>query len=365
MLDVAFYAIGFLIIWWSYIGYPAFLFRKGTKRKYTEQKTFGDFSIIVPVFNEKRFIGKKISNLLSLDYPKNRFRIIVVDGGSTDGSIRMIAKQKIRLIKANKGDKIRDVNFALRGIKTKYVLVTDADSVIPRNTLKRFNSILGDDKVGAVGAYTSPSKTIEEERSFWEKNNEIRLMESDYFSASSLTAACYAFRRDIIRRFPLDVIADDLFVTLKTLSGNLLVVYDKGTRALEKRAPTSLKEMMKHKIRKGHADIREIARFFSQRKDNRFWRVIYPTKMLQMLISPILLPIVLVMSLLYLIFSPVTLVIPLLIGLAGIAAGPELKNRDTGILTNIKLLLLMNIILLLVIFTYPFANKTSRYNKTN
>src|SRR5439155_25026678 len=41
-------------------------------------------SIIVPVRNEERFIGRTLSQLFVQDYPPDRYEILVADGASTD-----------------------------------------------------------------------------------------------------------------------------------------------------------------------------------------------------------------------------------------------------------------------------------------
>ena len=43
--------------------------------------------LIVPVFNESKLLARKLANVAGLRYARDRLRIIVVDGASTDGSI--------------------------------------------------------------------------------------------------------------------------------------------------------------------------------------------------------------------------------------------------------------------------------------
>ena len=65
-------------------------------------------SVIVPTYNEERVIEKRIKNLFELDYPENKYEIIVVDSGSTDNTaqivediIRQNTKTTLKLIKEN------------------------------------------------------------------------------------------------------------------------------------------------------------------------------------------------------------------------------------------------------------------------
>jgi glycosyltransferase involved in cell wall biosynthesis len=43
-------------------------------------------TVIIPVYNEWTYIGKCLESLSAQDYPKDRFEVLVVDGGSDDGS---------------------------------------------------------------------------------------------------------------------------------------------------------------------------------------------------------------------------------------------------------------------------------------
>jgi cellulose synthase/poly-beta-1,6-N-acetylglucosamine synthase-like glycosyltransferase len=48
-------------------------------------------SVVVPVRNEERFIAGTLNELLSQDYPKDRFEIVVADGESTDRTREIVA----------------------------------------------------------------------------------------------------------------------------------------------------------------------------------------------------------------------------------------------------------------------------------
>lgn len=47
-------------------------------------------SVIVPVRNEERFIGRTLEQLLTQNYPAGRFEVLVADGRSTDGTREVV-----------------------------------------------------------------------------------------------------------------------------------------------------------------------------------------------------------------------------------------------------------------------------------
>src|SRR5437868_13752712 len=57
-------------------------------------------TIVIAAHNEAAHIGRKIENLLHLDYPADRLEIMVGSDGSTDGTLerlRAVSEQHIRI----------------------------------------------------------------------------------------------------------------------------------------------------------------------------------------------------------------------------------------------------------------------------
>ncbi|MCR4292123.1 MAG: glycosyltransferase [Candidatus Kuenenia sp.] len=49
-------------------------------------------SLIIPIFNERKYIHQLLNSLLRQDYPKDRFEILLIDGRSEDGTREEIKK---------------------------------------------------------------------------------------------------------------------------------------------------------------------------------------------------------------------------------------------------------------------------------
>ena len=47
-------------------------------------------SVVIPTYNERRYIGACLDSVLAQDYPADLVDIIVVDGDSTDGTAALI-----------------------------------------------------------------------------------------------------------------------------------------------------------------------------------------------------------------------------------------------------------------------------------
>lgn len=94
-------------------------------------------SVIVPVFNAEEYIGKTIDSIINQDF--DSYEIIVVDDGSTDGSLEIIKKTlensqiPNRIIhQKNSGVSVAR-NNAIDVSKGEYIVFVDADDYITSN----------------------------------------------------------------------------------------------------------------------------------------------------------------------------------------------------------------------------------------
>jgi len=87
-------------------------------------------SVVVINFNGKKYLEETIPAILDLDYPN--YEVIVVDNGSTDGSIPFLKKIKnIRLVQSEKqGEKNYACNLGISLTKGDYILLMDNDLIL-------------------------------------------------------------------------------------------------------------------------------------------------------------------------------------------------------------------------------------------
>jgi cellulose synthase/poly-beta-1,6-N-acetylglucosamine synthase-like glycosyltransferase len=118
-------------------------------------------SLIVPAKNEGKVIARCMSTLLSLDYPREKMEILVVDGSSEDGTTSIcsaFAKRFPHVVKVLREDrstgKPKALNFALPHVTGEVVGVFDADSVPDRSVLKQVAAKFQDPTVMAVQGRT-------------------------------------------------------------------------------------------------------------------------------------------------------------------------------------------------------------------
>ena len=99
------------------------------------------FSVLICNYNYERFVGDAIRSALAQDYPADRFEVIVVDDGSTDGSRAVIASfagdARVRpLLQPNRGQSAA-FDAGVRIARGDYICLLDSDDVFLPHKLAR------------------------------------------------------------------------------------------------------------------------------------------------------------------------------------------------------------------------------------
>lgn len=97
-------------------------------------------SIVIPVYNVEKYIGRCLDSLLKQDLLPEEFEIIAIDDGSIDNScdiIREYQKQhsNIRLIRKKNGGASSARNIGIDEANGKYIMFVDSDDFIAENSL--------------------------------------------------------------------------------------------------------------------------------------------------------------------------------------------------------------------------------------
>lgn len=231
-------------------------------------------SVIIPCYNEEALIEAKIKNILEQDYD-GRLDILIVDGGSTDKTLDIVIHHAdllwndpgpkndnriLRLTNAPKG-KTHQLNEGVRRSIGEIIVVTDVDAVMQPDCIRILMNEFKNPDVAVVGACSVPSKAIFLDPICWRVSNFIRCWQSRICTAPWVIATCYAFRKNLLKEYPDDVIADDAYFALWANFKGYKTVYTDKTIVKEVRNPTSWKNFVTHKHRKANALLREFTRF--------------------------------------------------------------------------------------------------------
>ena len=182
-------------------------------RKY-QHLSLSMISIIIPTYNEEKYISSCLDSVLEQDYPKDRMEIFIVDGRSSDQTSNIVQKyckeySFIQLIDNPQQIVPTAMNKAIIESKGDYIIRLDAHSTFPKNymTLLIKNALeYNSDNIGGICITEVKNKTkkslaIKEVlgHRFGVGNSLFRTGTSEPTETDTVPFGC--FKRDVFSRF--------------------------------------------------------------------------------------------------------------------------------------------------------------------
>lgn len=97
-------------------------------------------SVVIPLYNKEASIAQSLKSVLSQEY--DDFEVVIVDDGSTDGSVGVVEAindPRIRLIKQENGGPSKARNTGVKNAKGEWILFLDADDEMLSGALEFFS----------------------------------------------------------------------------------------------------------------------------------------------------------------------------------------------------------------------------------
>jgi 1,2-diacylglycerol 3-beta-glucosyltransferase len=138
---------GFLLLYLAVLSVLALTSRQRVIMKCTR---FRKMAVVIPAHNEESGVKGTIHSLLSVDYPRELFRVIVVADNCTDGTAD-VARRSGAIVYERENQELRGKGHALQWCFSRLlqeraayeaIIVVDADSVVSTNFLSVLNFYL-------------------------------------------------------------------------------------------------------------------------------------------------------------------------------------------------------------------------------
>ncbi|UOQ50324.1 glycosyltransferase family 2 protein [Gracilibacillus caseinilyticus] len=253
--EILFYLSGFIIVW-AMVGYPlslkliGHLYKSKTlKKDYSHQPTV---TLMVVAHNEEKIILEKLNNIIKLNYPKEKLEFLVASDNSTDKTNEIVTKfinehseYKIRLyeVKARKG-KTNAQNEAQKTVDTDYLVMTDANSMMDKNSVKELMAAFTSDDIayvtGGLRFVNQESSDVSNaESSYWDSDLLTRNIESKIQTITAGNGAIYACRTKDYYDFDPIECHDSAMPTLYAIQGKRAIAnhdaiaYEKAGEVIE------------------------------------------------------------------------------------------------------------------------------------
>ena len=118
-------------------------------------------TVIIPTLNERGFIADCLHSVLANTYPKSALEILVVDGGSTDGTLQEVSdfiesNSIIRLLHNPKKIVPSALNLGIAAANHDLVIWLGAHAIYDKHYLSRSVNVLLEENCASAGGVISP-----------------------------------------------------------------------------------------------------------------------------------------------------------------------------------------------------------------
>jgi len=262
----------FIVYAWSFYNLPILVAglkslrksRKKSGRSPAKIESFPFFSIIVPVKNEEKVVGRLLGALSDLNYPADKKEVIIVEDGSTDRSLevcRAYARESrldLKIVHGELSDgKPSALNRGIAEAKGEIVGIFDADNVPAHDALLNVCRYFEDPQVAAVQGRTLSinseenmlTRMISKEEDVW---NEAYLRGKDTLNLFvHLKGSCQFIRRDVLEQvkgFDENTLSEDMEMSAKATEKGFKIRYASDVRSWQE-SPCDIKELFRQRAR--------------------------------------------------------------------------------------------------------------------
>lgn len=108
-------------------------------------------SIIIPVRNVGKIIGQCLESLKNLNYPKDKYEVIIADSESSDNTPSIVKKYGVILVSTTKRSVCAGRNEGFKAARGEIVAFSDADCLMDKDWIKNSIKYFQDTAIGGVG----------------------------------------------------------------------------------------------------------------------------------------------------------------------------------------------------------------------
>lgn len=217
-----------------YVGYPllVYLMSRVFPKKVKRRELSPKVTILITAYNEENAIRAKLENTLEIDYPKDKFEILVASDGSTDKTdeiVKSFASEGVRLFRQEgRVGKTFTQNKAVEQATGEIILFSDATTAYKSNVLREILPNFADESIGCVAGKliyvdNSQSNVGKGAKSYWNYETFLKESESRACSLIGASGCLYAVRKSVYKPMYAEACSDFLICT---------VIYEQGFRSI-------------------------------------------------------------------------------------------------------------------------------------
>ncbi len=208
------------------------------------QREWPQVSLVIAAYKEEDVILERLQNALLIDYPIDRFEIVIGCDGDEDLTgelVRTVEDPRVRLMQfpVRRG-KASVLNDCIPEATGEIVVLSDANTMMDRDALKRLVRHFGDPQVGGVVGklILQDAETGQNvDGIYWSYENQIKRAEGQLGALLGANGAIYAIRKELYDSIPANTIIDDFLIGMRVHLAGRKLIYDETAMAREETAP--------------------------------------------------------------------------------------------------------------------------------
>ena len=242
VLVVLFWA-SLALLAWTHVLYPAAVaaLARVRHRRVRKADVEPTVTVVVAAYNEETVIARRIENLLELDYPREKLRIVVSSDASSDRTEEIALQYPgVQVIPNPRGGKVAAQDRAVRQTDGEIVAFSDANCTWSRDALRKLVRSFADSDVAYVCGQLRILRAdgSNQEGAYWRYEMAVRAAESQLASVTGGNGSIYAVRRsDYVEVDPR--FGHDLSLPYLMVQRGRRAVYTPSAEAWEKPTPTN------------------------------------------------------------------------------------------------------------------------------
>ncbi|HAK50511.1 MAG TPA: glycosyltransferase family 2 protein [Gammaproteobacteria bacterium] len=238
--------VSVLLVLYSYLIYPLVLlvldcFVKGRVPP-SPGAQLPNVAVILAAYNEADCIESRVNNLLNLDYPEDKLRIIIGDDGSSDATSSILgscsdSRLVCKTFPENRG-KSSVLNDLVALADAEVLVFTDANPEFASDVVNQLVPHFSDESVGAgCGELRLEGSEVNQDSTYWLYEQFLKKMKAKIGGLLGANGAVYAIRSELYRPLPIDTLVDDFTIVMRIALDGAVVVYEESAIAHEQVAP--------------------------------------------------------------------------------------------------------------------------------
>lgn len=229
------------------------------------------FALIISAHNEEKVIANMVSSLNALDYPRNKYDILVIADNCTDNTVAEAQKAGATVLERN-NPSLRGKGYALEWLFEKlydneqgydYISVFDADNLVDKRFLIEMNKKANQGYKAVQGFLDSKNPydswiSAAYSYCFWTVNRIFQQARHNLDMCCELSGTGFILALDTLKQlgWGATCLTEDMEFTMKLSLNGEKVAFAYGAKVYDEK-PITLKQSWRQRVRwmRGHCDV--------------------------------------------------------------------------------------------------------------